>query len=224
MDSLKYRDRVVLLLLFGAAMAYVEATVVVYLRELYYSEGFTFPLRVFPDKLILIEIAREAATIIMLTAVAGLIARKPWDRFGYFIVLFGIWDIFYYVWLKITLDWPSGPTDWDILFLIPVPWIGPVIAPVLVSIVMIIAGLGITRLFAAGIPFRPTVFAWLLSVTATIMIMYSFVNDTGTGDQMPQPYMYNFLVAGLAFYLAAFVHSYKRAVRIAKSYHKGTYS
>ncbi len=223
MHSLKYGNRVLLLLLFGAAMAYVEAAVVVYLRELCYPDGFTFPIRVLPDKLVLVEIAREAATLIMLAAVAGVAARRFWDRFGYFIILFGTWDICYYVWLKVTLGWPSGLTDWDVLFLIPVPWTGPVIAPVLVSAVMILTGLGVTRLFAAGISFRPTVFAWILAVTATIVILYSFMSDpaAGSGGQMPQPYKYNLLVAGLAFYLAAFVHSHKRAVGAAKNPEEG---
>lgn len=215
MDSPKYGYRVLLLLLFGAAMAYVEAAVVVYLRELYYPEGFAFPLRVLPDKLVLVEVAREAATVVMLAAVAGLVARKFWDRFGYFVILFGTWDIFYYVWLKVTLGWPSSLTDWDVLFLIPVPWTGPVIAPALVAAVMILLGLGITRLFAAGIGFRPTGFAWALGVTATIIILFTFMNDTAaaSGGHLPQPYKYNLLVAGLAFYLAAFMHSYKRAVK-----------
>ncbi len=204
-------------------MAYVEAAVVVYLRELVYPEGFTLPLKALPDKLVAIEIAREAATLIMLAAVAGLTARKFWDRFGCFIVMFGTWDIFYYVWLKVTLGWPSSLTEWDVLFLIPVPWTGPVIAPMLVSAVMIFAGLGIIRLFAEGTSFRPTGFAWVLAVTGTLVILYTFMRgaSAGSGGQMPQPYLYNLLAAGLAFYLAAFIHSYRRSLPLADKSREG---
>jgi len=196
-------------------MAYFEAAVVVYLRELYYPEGFTFPLKPMPYRIALVEIGREAASILMLAAVAGAVVRKFWDRFGYFLIMFGTWDIFYYVWLKFTLGWPSGLTDWDILFLIPVPWLGPVIAPVLVAAVMITIGLGITRLFARGVEFRPTGLSWVLGIVATIVILFTFMNNPGVteSDQSPRPYMYNLLVAGLAFYLAGFMHAYKRALR-----------
>jgi hypothetical protein len=222
-DLPRYRTRIILLFLFGITMAYFEAAVVVYLRELYYPEGFAFPLRSMPYRIVLVEVGREAASMIMLAAVAGVVAGKFWDRFGYFLIMFGTWDIFYYVWLKVTLGWPSGLTDWDVLFLIPVPWLGPVIAPVLVSAVMIMIGLGVTRLYANGIKFRPTVFSWILGVIATIVILFTFMSNPGVteGDLVPQQYMYNLLVAGLAFYLAGFLHAYKRAVKAAIAFDKG---
>ena len=117
MNELSYRMRLIYVMLFAVAMGYFEAAIVVYLRELYYPEGFSFPLTVPPVRLIIIELFREAATIIMLISVAALAARKFWERFGYFIILFGIWDIFYYISLKVTLNWPSTLFDWDILFL-----------------------------------------------------------------------------------------------------------
>jgi len=215
MEAPDYRSRILLLLAFGMAMAYLEAAVVVYLRELYYPGGFTFPMRAMPGHITIIEIARETATIVMLVAVAGLAARRFWDRFGCFLIMFGVWDIFYYVWLRVTIDWPSTLTSWDVLFLIPVPWTGPVIAPILVSAVMILAGLGITHQYARGIAFRPTGLAWLLTVVATIVILYTFMNDSAaaTAGGMPESYMYHLLAAGLAFYLAAFVHAYGRSAK-----------
>ena len=214
-----HRIRVIFILLFGVAMAYVEAMAVVYLRELLYPEGFSFPLKLIPLNLIAMELFRELASIVMLVAVAAIAGKKFWERFGYFIILFGTWDIFYYVWLKVTIDWPSSLFDWDILFLIPIPWIGPVIAPVLVALLMVITGLSIISLFARGYTFRPTALAWVLSVFGTTALLLSFMRDTGATlyQQMPQPYMYGLLIVGLLLNLIAYLLSYRRTITASNS-------
>ncbi len=193
-------------------MAYFEAAVVIYLRQLYYPGGFAFPLIDITQKFIKLEILRELSTIIMLLMVAALCGKKFWERFGYFIILFGIWDIFYYVWLKATIDWPASLLDWDVLFLVPLPWIGPVIAPVAISIVMILIGYSITRLFNKGRKFRPTLFSWILAVAATIMIIFSFIYDFGATlhYDLPRPYFYWLLISGMTLYIWAYLHSYGR--------------
>jgi len=214
MAQTDHRTRIILILLFGVAMAYVEAMVVVYLRELLYPEGFSFPLKLMPLNLIAMELSRELASIAMLVAVAAIAGKKFWERFGYFIILFGIWDIFYYVWLKVTIDWPSSLFDWDILFLIPIPWIGPVIAPILVALLMVITGLSITSLFARGYTFRPTAITWVLSGVGMTALLFSFMWDTGATlhQQMPQPYMYGLLIVGLLLNLIAYLVSYRRTI------------
>ena len=135
---------------FAVAMAYVEAAVVAYLRLLYYPEGFSIggvaSLQCIPPAVLAIEIGREAATIVMLAAVAFLSAgRNWWRRLAHFMWAFALWDIFYYVWLYVLLKWPSGPMTIDVLFLIPRPWIAPVLVPVLASLLMIGAALAILR-------------------------------------------------------------------------------
>ncbi len=200
--------------IFAIAMAYFESAVVVYLRELYYPEGFSFPLKILDNQILIIELFRELATVIMLVAVSAICGRKCWERFGYFIILFGIWDIFYYVFLKITLGWPSSLFEWDVLFLIPYPWIGPVIAPSLVALLMIIIGISITNLFNKGYNFKPTLITWLLAIIATGMILYSFMYDTNATLRLekPQPYLYWLLISGLTLYIVAYLHSYRRAI------------
>ena len=214
MAQREHRTRIILILLFGVAMAYVEAMVVVYLRELLYPEGFSFPLKLMPLNLIAMELFRELTSIVMLVAVAAIAGKKFWERFGYFIILFGIWDIFYYIWLKVTIDWPSSFFDWDILFLIPIPWIGPVIAPVLVALLMVIIGLSITSLFVRGYTFRPTALTWVLSVVGTTALLFSFMRDTGATlyQQMPRPYLYGLLIVSLLSYLIAYLLSYRRRI------------
>jgi hypothetical protein len=126
---------------FAVAMAYVEAAVVAYLRLLYYPDGFSIEgaasLQCVPPTALAIEIGREAATIVMLVAVAFLSAGKNWwVRLAHFMWAFAIWDIFYYVWLYVLLRWPPSPMTVDVLFLIPRPWIAPVFVPVVVSLLM----------------------------------------------------------------------------------------
>jgi len=128
---------------FGIGFAYVEAAVVVYLREIFYPQGFTFPLSDLLSeyrgiRLYATEVGRELATLVILITSSVLIGSNFRTRLACFLILFAVWDIFYYVWLKVLLNWPATFMDWDILFLIPLPWAGPVLAPVLISLLMLV--------------------------------------------------------------------------------------
>jgi hypothetical protein len=129
--------------IFSIAMGFLETAVVVYLRELYYPDNNLFPMAQMSRTVILTELLREAATIIMLMATGYLAGRKFITSFAWFIYSFAIWDIFYYLFLKIILNWPESLLTWDILFLIPTVWTGPVIAPVITSLSMILLAMGI---------------------------------------------------------------------------------
>lgn len=124
--------------LFCIAIGYLESAVVVYLRELYYPSGFRFPLSVMDGKIALTEILREFSTLIILLSIACVAGQSRKQRVAWFFYCFAVWDIFYYVFLKVLIDWPESLFTWDILFLIPTTWTGPVIAPVIVSVCMII--------------------------------------------------------------------------------------
>jgi hypothetical protein len=95
------------------------------------------------------EQAREAATLLMLAAVAWLSAGRLRARFGAFLVIFGVWDIVYYVALYAMLRWPPSLATVDVLFLIPPGpwWSQPVWVPVAFSAGMILIGM---RLFLRG--------------------------------------------------------------------------
>jgi hypothetical protein len=202
------------ILVFGIAMALVEAAVVLYLRALYYPEGFAFPLRMITVRHLIVELGRETATIFVLVAVAALSGKRFWEKFAYFIICFGFWDIFYYLWLKLALGWPSSLLDWDMLFLIPLPWIGPVIAPISIAIMMILAGLLITALYKRGYDFQPPFLTWVLTIIGTLAILYSFMRDTGAGlhQQMPLPYRYDLLIAGEILYVLALFLAWRNTV------------
>jgi hypothetical protein len=125
---------------FAVAFALVEAMVVVYLRKLFglqYALDFTPRDFHFPRAYLGHEQAREAATMVMLLAVGFIAGRTWWQRFAYWLFAFGVWDVFYYVWLWVYLRWPSGFGDRDLLFLLPQEWWEPVWMPLLASAVFI---------------------------------------------------------------------------------------
>jgi hypothetical protein len=129
---------IIWLTIFSIAMGYMESAVVVYLRKIYYPEGFKFPLIPIDKEIAATEFFREIATIIMLIGVGIFAGKNKLQKFSFFLYSFAIWDIFYYIFLKIILDWPQSLLSWDILFLIPVPWVGPVIAPCILSVTMLL--------------------------------------------------------------------------------------
>lgn len=110
-------------------MAFLESAVVVYLRAIYYPDGNLFPMKLIEGRIAVTELWREAATMVMLITVAVIVSKRAIERFAWFIYAFAIWDIFYYVFLYFLLGWPQSLLTWDILFLIPVTWTGPVLAP-----------------------------------------------------------------------------------------------
>ncbi|MDM7913877.1 MAG: hypothetical protein QUU85_01235, partial [Candidatus Eisenbacteria bacterium] len=112
-----------IVLIYSIAMGVLEAAVVVYLRRIYYPAGFGLPLVAMDPFVLRVEIAREAATIVMIACVALLAAPQPWSRLMAFLVVFGAWDLAYYAGLKLWLGWPARLFEPDILFLIPKVWV-----------------------------------------------------------------------------------------------------
>ena len=109
--------------IFSIAMGYLESAVVIYIREIYYPEGFSFPLKVLDNHILVTELLREAATLIMLIGIGVVAGKTPIERFGLFIYSFGWWDIFYYIFLKALVGWPESLLTWDILFMVPTTWV-----------------------------------------------------------------------------------------------------
>jgi hypothetical protein len=207
------RNRLLTVMVIGIALGYFEAAVVIYLRGLFYPSGFAFPLVSIPLNLLAIEIGREAASILLITAIAVLAAQRFRERLAYFLVLFGTWDIFYYIWLRVTIQWPASLLDWDVLFLIPLPWVAPVIAPVLIACMMVVIGIAILVASARQHRFRSPWLTFGLTLLGSAIILWSFMGDTGATlhQQMPQDYRYGLLAAGLIVYIAAFRLAYGRS-------------
>jgi hypothetical protein len=163
----------------GIAFAYIESAVVVYLRAIFHPDGFTFPLAdvdvILNNKRILLtEIGREAATIVLILAGAWLAGRSRQERFAYFLTIFAVWDIFYYVWLKVLINWPASVLDWDILFLIPSTWASAVFYPLLISLTILVFAAAILCRCSRGRPVRASGLDWLGFCLASLLIVVSF--------------------------------------------------
>src|SRR5260370_40023987 len=180
------------LLLFAISFGYLEAAVVVYLRAIYdpirqrihpeRRPNDLFPL-ITQDQLLaagpenerrlIIELGREIATIAMLAAFGLVMGRNFNERMATFAIAFGLWDISFYAFLKMMIHWPESLNTWKILFLIDLPWIGPVLAPILVSVALIVCGL--ISLSSGGI--APRLPHWLALIPGGLVVILSFVWD-----------------------------------------------
>ncbi|MGI9103619.1 MAG: hypothetical protein ACR2IF_14365 [Terriglobales bacterium] len=143
---MRERSRWLVVVLFGTAMAWMESATVVYLRMLV-GRVNPYQINPLPRHALLgnTELIRELATLLMLAAVGWLAGRNWRTRLAYAVIAFGVWDIFYYVFLAAIVGWPQSVLDWDVLFLIPLPWWGPVLAPVLIALLMMIGGTIVTQ-------------------------------------------------------------------------------
>ena len=165
--------------IYAVAMAWVESAVVFYLRSMI---DRVEPYQ--PDPLpvvggfALVELTREFATMVMLFAV-GYLAGRTWRaRIGYAAIAFGVWDIFYYVFLKMMCGWPHSLLDWDVLFLLPMPWWGPVLAPVLISLLMILWGTFASQFERTHTPALSNWRVWILNFTGVALALYVFMADS----------------------------------------------
>jgi hypothetical protein len=197
--------------LYAAAMAWVEAAVVVYLRTLI---GRLEPYQLDPlpnfGGLGTTEVIREVATMVMLLAVGWLAGRNARTRLSYAMLAFGVWDILYYVFLAIIGPWPHSLADWDILFLIPLPWWGPVAAPAAIAMLMATLGTLVTQFESEAHPLWPRARAWAVSAVGSGLALYAFMADAlrvaGQGAEAIRnvlPTVFNWPVFGAALVLLA---------------------
>ncbi len=169
--------KIIAIIIFSIAMAALESAVVVYLRALYYPQGFTVAFRLIDEKILVIELVRELATLIMLVGVAYVAGKHRYDRFAFFLLSFAVWDIFYYVWLKVFINWPTSFFEWDILFLIPITWLAPVLAPIICSTTMIVLSVVILRRYTSQTKMK---FSFLVSIclfVGSLFIIITFIQD-----------------------------------------------
>ena len=173
--------RLLVVVLYAMAMAWVEAAVVFYLRTMVNRiEPYQANPIPIAGGLGRAELIREAATLVMLLTV-GILAGRTWrSRLGYAALAFCVWDIFYYVFLRNLCGWPHSLFDWDILFLLPLPWWGPVLAPVSIALLMIFWGTLASDSevrSSANANFRLWLL-WLLNLTGAMLALYVFMADS----------------------------------------------
>jgi len=224
------------LLLFGISFGYVEAAVVIYLRALYEplrqrltpgrAPGDLFPLAnrekmvaEAPETALLlnVEVIREAATIVMLAAAAMLVTAERSLWLPTLSIAFGAWDLSFYLFLKLWIDWPASLLTWDLLFLLPVPWVAPVLAPVIVSFTII--GCGVVTLY------RPIYTEWrhwtgLFLGGALVILSFTWDFRHVIAGNMPRPFTWWLFVTGDAVSLGSFLHGFLRQRPHAGQFHR----
>ena len=210
------RTRIIIwLTLFALAMAYVEAALVVHLRQLYYADNLLaiFPLRLLSHSDLAIELVREAATILMLVAVAFLTERDIGRRFAAFVYAFGIWDLAYYGFLKLLIDWPTTWLEWDVLFLLPWPWFGPWLTPAVIA--LLFAGWGAWILLSTCQPRFTRLSATLFVVGAVLGISAFLLPAAGLLPQgeiafqgyQPEAFAWSLFVPGILAMTAGLIYT-----------------
>jgi hypothetical protein len=219
------------LLLFGVSFGYVEAAVVVYIRMIVdpirhklhpdAPSSALFPvLRLdeieaeLPDtrRALRMELARELATMLMLASAGLAVGRNPRQVFAAFLVAFGVWDIAFYASLRVLIDWPETLLTWDLLFLLPVPWTGPVIAPMIVAASMIATGATVLARELAVRPFRMSWADWALVAAGGAVVVVAFCWDYRNivAGGLPRPFHWSLFAAGEAIGLAGFLRAVVR--------------
>ena len=209
-----------MVVVFAIAMAWVESAVVFYLRT-HMNRIVPYQTNPLPEigGIAAVELPRELATLIMLFTV-GLLAGKTWRaRWGYMLIAFGVWDIFYYVFLWLICGWPQSLFDWDVLFLIPLVWWGPVLAPVMISILMIMWGTLVSQIEKPATWVSPGWTVWIANIAGGILALYVFMTDSlrvaGNGlesirTMLPIHFNWPLFLIALALMSAPLLHELKQ--------------
>ena len=185
--------RALCMLVLAGGLAYTEASVVVYLREvLVPARQQAFEASVVREPIpllsygqlqaaggsipsfLLLEMARELTPLAVLLAAAVGFRRRRGQAAGFFLLGFAVWDMLYYAALKLLMDWPASLTTWDVLFLIPVPWVAPVWAPLAVSATLLIAAMVLLKRPQRRITRAGRVVAGLVMLAGAALILASF--------------------------------------------------
>ena len=176
---MKEGNRWLVVVVFATAMAWVESSVVFYLRTMIDRID---PYQAIPMPLVSgisqAEMIREAATLVMLLAVGWLAGSTGRTRIAYTAIAFGVWDIFYYVFLRLICGWPHSVWNWDLLFLLPLPWWGPVLAPASIAALMVVGGTMTTQFEREDAKVWPSRRAWGASLCGALLALYVFMTDT----------------------------------------------
>ncbi len=201
-----------ILAVLAIAFGYIEGAAVHYLRIIYYPHGFTNTLQNIDLHTLLIESGREFATLIVLIAVA-MIASGPYIiKLVNFVFIFAIWDIVYYIALFLFEGWPGSLLSWDVLFLIPVPWFSPVIAPIAISVIGIGGALLIYYIHNKNGTLSigwPVVF---LLTAALLFWLASFLLHSPFGQpvyQFPEHYNWVLFISGIILAFVGFLIIFK---------------
>ena len=101
---------------------------------------------------------------------------------------------------------PPSPAI-GLLFLIPVPWIGPVLAPVVVSVCLIGTAITLEVALAKRWELKPHALEWALVIAAGLIVIVSFCLDWRSIIEggLPGSYDWWLFAVGLGLALVVFI-------------------
>lgn len=181
--------------LFAMCLGLMEAAVVVYLRALGLPGGSELAqlhelLRSVDTRLLWVEQQRELSTLALLLVPAYLFSGRFSYRLLSYVLCFGVWDLAYYVFLKGFLAWPEHWLVLDVLFLVPRPWIAPVLCPVLISGGMVLFASAYLFLARTRVVKSPHLVAWCALIAGGVLVLYAFLGQSGAyaraTEKLPQ--------------------------------------
>lgn len=198
------------LAILALAFGYIEGAVAHYLRMHLYPGGFDDTIDLVIDiHTLAVEVGREICTLVLMVAVAALTGGPFIRRLASFVYLFAIWDLSYYGALWIFEGWPSSPYDWDLLFLVPVPWFSPVLAPITISIIGMVGAVSVHLVFERR---GRLVVPWCglgLANAALVAWEISFMAQGGPRTEFPSHYRWWLFDLGVAFALAGYLLTWR---------------
>jgi len=162
---------------FSIAMAFLEAAVVVYLRRVYGITDLILQVPPFDAQIAAIEVGRELATLVMLLSIGWIAGETFQSKAGFAFITFGLWDIFYYIWLWVFIGWPQSILEPDLLFLIPLPWWGPVLSPVLIALLMVTGGIIAVIKTEKRQALHIDAWFWVCLISGVLILLYTFMAD-----------------------------------------------
>jgi len=207
----------------AVSFAFIEGSVVKYLRvyfnqnagveKIYSLHVIQQPKTKLDLDIIVTEIWRELATLILLITMAWIAANSIKEWLAYFIFGFAVWDIFYYIWLTVLIDWPESLFDWDILFLVPKAWYAPVIVPCIISLIGIVFSLLTLKALKINNKIRIKLFYWLPFIVSIILWQVSFLNKSSIQMTIfPKTYSWWLFIIGVVLSISALIYMYRNLI------------
>jgi hypothetical protein len=198
------------LAVFAIAFGYIEAAVAHYLRLHLYPEGFDDTVRLVIDTHTLtVEVGRELCTLLLMVAVAAVTKGPLPRRLASFVFVFAVWDLSYYGALWLFEGWPSSPYDWDLLFLVPIPWFSPVLAPMVISVIGIAGAVWVQLILDRRSRLIVPWHGLILVNAALIAWEISFLAYEGPRTGFPSRYHWWLFCLGVALALAGYLLTWR---------------
>jgi len=200
------------LTLFAISFAFVIGVTVYYFRLHFYAPQFSFPINWKEGLPFYTLFGRQLASLMVIFLLAWLSGKNLKQKIAAFLYVFGVWDIFYYLSLYIICRWPNSFLTNDLLFVIPLPWTGPVLAPMVVSLVLISLGVTLFFLDKKSMQLNSPFILWVFEIVSGGFIVLSFLWNFQAVYQgeVPTPFPWFLFISGLILGIGSFGYSVLR--------------